>query len=278
VKVFAATLILLSLPFAALAQEEPASMDDVARELANPTNALGKLSTNFDFTLFDGDLPDASDQSSSVLFFQPALPVRLDNGKNFFARPGFPIIFDTPYFGGTEWEGVGVELGDIGYDLGYGGTVGSSGLIMLGGVVGTIPSATDDRIGRNQWSIGPEFLVGKLTGWGALGILFTHQWDFASTEDDAATVNLTSGQYLYTWLLKNGWGIGAGPQWSYNWEAASGEAFTLPLAVGVNKTRPVFGRPWKFAAEAWYYVASPDTFGPQWQFRFNITPVVSLPW
>jgi hypothetical protein len=260
------------------AEESGASMEDVARELANPTNALGKLRTNFDFTVYDGSLPGAGDQSSSVLFFQPALPVPLENGMNFFARPGFPIVFDQPVFNGIGFDGVGTELGDIGYDLGSGGVVGDASVILLGGVVGTIPTATDDRLGRAQWSIGPEFLIGKLSGWGALGILITHQWDFASTDDRAAPVNLTSGQYFYTYLLRGGWAIGAGPQWSYNWEADSDDVFTLPLATGVNRTMPLFGRPWKFAPEAWYFVASPDAFGADWQFRFNVTPVVPLPW
>ena len=88
------------------------------------------------------------------------------------------------------------DLGDIGYDLGYGGKIGDAGLILLGGVVGTIPTATDDRLGRRQWSIGPEFLIGKLSSWGALGVLLTHQWDFASAADDAALAALDTASTM----------------------------------------------------------------------------------
>ena len=129
-----------------------------------------------------------------------------------------------------------------------------------------------------QWSIGPEFMVGMLRDWGALGVLLTHQWDVASTSSSAADINITGGQYFYTYLLDGGWAIGAGPTFSYDWEADSDNSLTLPLGIGINRTVLLGSTPWKFALEGNYYLESPDAFGQDWSLRLSFTPVVPLPW
>jgi hypothetical protein len=60
--------------------------------------------------------------------------------------------------------------------------------------------------------------------------------------------------------------------------AASGQRWTLPVGFGVNKTSIISGRLWKFVLQFWHYVEAPDAFGPDWQIRFTVTPVVSLHW
>lgn len=192
-------------------EEEPASADEVAKELADPTNALGKLAFNLDYVQYEGDLPGADRQTSTVLLFQPALPYPLDNGKRFFARPAIPIVLDQPVFSAGGFSSEGVELGDIGFDFAYGGPLGDSGLVFLAGLVGTLPTATKNSIGKSQWALGPELMIAKLGKAGVLGVLISHQWDVASTSASAIDINTTGGQYFYTYLLEKGWAIGAGP-------------------------------------------------------------------
>ena len=71
-----------------------ASAEELAAELANPNTPMGTLNTNFDYIAFDGDLPEAGDQSALKMTFQPSLPYPLGGGTNFFVRPAIPIIFD----------------------------------------------------------------------------------------------------------------------------------------------------------------------------------------
>ena len=66
--------------------------EEVARELANPSNALGKLTLILDYVHYDGDLPGASSQDSTVLLFQPSLPYPLEHGMVFLARPAIPKV------------------------------------------------------------------------------------------------------------------------------------------------------------------------------------------
>ena len=65
---------------------------------------------------------------------------------------------------------------------------------------------------------------------------------------------------------------------SYNHKAAKGNKLTLPIGGGVNKVKKFGKLPVKISLQYWYYVASPENFGPQHQIRFTITPVVPLPW
>ena len=52
----------------------------------------------------------------------------------------------------------------------------------------------------------------------------------------------------------------------------------MPIGIGVAKTA-IFGKtPWKFALQYWHYLESPDSFGPDYQVRFSVTPVIPLPW
>ena len=56
----------------------------------------------------------------------------------------------------------GGGMGDITFDLAYARTT-KSGIIWAAGIVSTIPTATDDELGNDRWTLGPEFLIGKLS-------------------------------------------------------------------------------------------------------------------
>ena len=251
------------------------SAADIAAELANPNTSLGSLNFNFDYVSYTGDLPGASDQSATRMTFQPVLPYPLGNGVNLFVRPAIPVIFNQDIPTPDGFESQGVDLGDSGFDAAVAKSY-PNGLMILGGVAGTIPTATDDALGNDQWALGPEAAVAVVKKWGVLGLLLSHQWDVAGSND--VDTNVTGGQYFYTFNLRDGWQISSSPTFSYNHEAPSGQRWTFPVGIGVNKTTILGGRPWKFGLQYWHYVKAPDAFGPDWQVRLTITPVVSLPW
>jgi len=104
----------------------------------------------------------------------------------------------------------------------------------------------------------------------------SHQRD-AAGEDDYDT-SITGGQYFYAFNLGGGGQINSSPTFAYNHEARSDDKWTCPLGVGVSRTMIFGGRPWKFGLQYWHYLESPDTFGPDYQLRFSVSPVVKLPW
>ncbi|WP_448212346.1 hypothetical protein [Colwellia sp. MEBiC06753] len=265
-----------SLANAQESSHEKMSADEVAKELANPNTNLGFLAFQMDYVRYQGDLPNADGQSGYKLNFQPSLPYSLGDGTNFFLRPLIPVFSSQPVpVGPGEFEQSDVELGDISLDAAIGKTM-SNGVILVGGVVATLDTATDDALGLGQYLAGPEVLIGKGSSWGFYGLLLTHQWDIGG--DDDFDTSITGGQYFFTYNLKNAWQIQMQPTFSYNHEAESGDRWTFPLGIGVSKTIKVGNMPLKLSVQYWQYVEQADAFGPDYQIRFQIAPVVPLPW
>ena len=252
------------------------SAEEIAAELSNPNSSLGTMSVNFDYIAFDGDLSGASSQDAFRMTFQPSLPYPLSKTTNLFIRPSIPLIIsqDVPNAGGG-FDSKGVDLGDITFDASLARGF-SNGMVLLGGLTGTLPTATNDALGLDQWLLGPEFAIAKIQKWGVIGALVSHQWDIAG--EDSFGTSVTAGQYFYSVNLGDGWQIAGSPTFSYNHKADSDNNFTFPLAIGVSKTTIIGGRPWKFGVQYWHYLESPELFGPDWQIRLNISPVVNLPW
>lgn len=258
-----------------------ATAEEIAAELANPNTVLGTLNTNFDYKTFKGALPNVDDQDSLVISFQPSLPYPLAEGKNFFVRPLIPLIIKQPVpsiTSSTDFEDAEFELGDIGFDAAYGQTftTDNGANVFIAGVAGSIPTATSDQTGTDQWTLGPELGAFVVRKWGVAGIIASHQWDVAG--DDSFDTNITAGQYAYIIGIGGGWQVIGTPTWSYNHEAKSDDALTLPVGIGVAKTMIISGRPWKLSLQYWNYVEAPDSFGPEHLIRFTVGPVVDLPW
>jgi len=245
------------------------SADEIAAELANPNTPVATLTFKNQIRWFEGDLEDADDQSSYTLLFQPSLPFVLPNKDTAFWRPAIPVLVDQPMLnkdgGGFSGE---TGLGDIAFDLAYAPTLENKSILTAYGLVTSLPTATND-LGSGQWTLGPEFLIGKLNPTWVIGALTSHQWVVTGWTN--ANINLTTSQLFYTYLPGGGWNVGTSPIISYDWES---EQWTVPLQLIVGKTVVWNGRPWKLSVEVNYYVEKSDNFGPEWMVGFNIAPVV----
>ncbi len=259
--------------FAQTSNPPAKSADEVARELANPNNSLASLTFKNQYRWYKGDLPGADNQSNYTMLFQPVFPFTLEptssgGNANLFVRPAFPIVFDQPTFdaGKGNFDGV-TALGDIGFDIGYGVTE-KSGLLWAVGMVGTLPTATNDNIAGDQLRLGPEALFAKFEPWGLYGLFPSHQWDVAGDNYNYSTSQL---QAFLKFLPGGGWSVGSAPIMTYDWES---EDWTIPINFAVSKTVTFGSTPVKLEFEVNYYVEQPDVFGPQWMIGFNVTPVV----
>jgi len=117
-------------------------------------------------------------------------------------------------------------MGDWGFDLSYGVTE-KSGLLWLGGINGTLPTASDSDVAGKQWRLGPELVLAKITKVGVFGIFPSHQWDVAGWGDgkdyDYSTTQI---QPLIIFTPGGGWQIATKGIYDYDWE---GEEWTVPL-------------------------------------------------
>ena len=268
-----ASLVLVThslLTLSALAQQpiEKPSNDEIAKQLANPNTPLATMRLKNLYTFYTGDLPGAGSQSNYSMLFQPSFPFPLANGDTFFWRPALPIIFEQPIWDIGREEFVDRSgLGDIAMDIAYGKT-SDSGLITALGAVTTLPTATN-HLGREQWLLGPEFLIGKISPESVIGIFPSHQWNIAG--EDSFDTSLTSIQMFMTLLPGDGWALGTAPIMTYDWQASQ---WQIPLNLTISKTLQLAGKPYKLDLTLDYYVEQADAFGPEWVIGFNVAPVV----
>jgi hypothetical protein len=245
-----------------------ASAAEIAAELSNPNTSVATLTFKNQFRWFEGDLVDASDQTSYTLLFQPGLPFVLDSGAKVLWRPAIPLLVDNPVLNTDTGEFEGESgLGDIAFDLAYAPKTDPS-LMLAYGFITSLPTATND-LGTDKFTLGPELLIGKIAPKYLLGLFPNHQWDVGGSGD--ADINLTTIQAFYTYLIGGGWSVGSAPIMNYDWNT---EQWTVPLQINAGKTVIASGRPWKLSAELNYYVEKPDAIGPEWMLSLNIAPVV----
>lgn len=57
---------------------------------------------------------------------------------------------------------------------------------------------------------------------------------------------MLTAQYFYAIGLGQGWQIAASSVITYDWNADSDEALSLPRGIGLAKTTKIGKRPWKF--------------------------------
>jgi len=245
------------------------SAEEIAQKLANPNAPMASLTFRLQQRWFDGNLPGAKDQSSTTLVFQPSFPFPLDNGDVIFFRPGIPILMGSPS-PNTAGTGFTSEsgIGDIAFDVAYGRTT-KTGTLFAGGMIVSLPTATDDALGTDRFTMGPEFMIGKLTKKWVIGAFPNHQWDVGGSGDK--DISLTTIQLFGTVLPGGGWNYGSSPIITFDHIT---DQWTVPLNVTFGRTVIWSGRPWKLSAEINYYVERADAFGPEWMIGFNVAPVV----
>ena len=295
------------LPVLLVADElEPLSLDEIAKELANPFTALVSIRTDIEHRTYQGDLPKAGDQSNTVFMIRPSLPIPLKNGKNILMRATIPIYMDMPVwkvpFGHPLWvqdfdypdlrlrqssqitadtgefDSIHGHVGDIGFDFAYGGE-SDNGFISMYGFATVFGTSTNVSASRGQNLLGPQLAFGKSTDWGLFGAWVTHLINVSDGDERAGTydTNETNIEVFFSYGLGNGWQIFSEPKITYDWEADSGNELLLPIGAGIAKTTRIGKMPLKLAFELQNFVVSPDRFGTNWLFTFSVTPVFSNP-
>ena len=133
----------------------------------------------------------------------------------------------------------------------------------------------DRRVERDQYLLGPEFAIGKVSDWGTYGVWLKHWVDVAdvSGRDVKWSTNESYLKFFFAYGLGNGWNIIANPEIEYDWEGAGSNKLYLPIGGGISKTTELWRVPVKMDLELYNYIESPDAFGPEWMLTFAITPV-----
>jgi hypothetical protein len=252
-------LLILMLVIARVGHGQEKSDEDLAKATQNPLASMISLpfqnNTNF------GVGPD--DDIQNVLNIQPVWPFSLGEDWNFVTRTIIPVISQP---GNVPEESRTNGLGDVSF-TGWASPKNSGKWIW--GVGGTLilPTATDDVLGNDKWSVGPSVVVVTMPGKWVIGSLISNVWSVGGSGDQ--DVNLFTWQYFINYNMDNGWFLTSAPIITANWEADSNNTWTVPFGGGVGKIFRIGKQPLKALVSAYYNVEKPAS-GADWQLRLQL--------
>ena len=280
--------------------EKKIDLEELSKKMDNPLGSLWILWIQNDTITIKG-FPLKDTQVINNTLLQPILPVQLTKDWIWMNRPVLSFMsVPTPNFPNTgqgEFPGL-FPGGGSGFsafqnqvstdrkfefgDMIYLGMLAPSELTDVGrgkllwglGPTFIFPTATNDNLGSEKWSIGPAGLLMYMDPAFKAGFL-AQQWFSYAGKDDRPDVSKANIQPIFYYSLPHLWQIGTSPNILVNWEGSSGNRWTVPVGGGVNKTTLLFDKlPVRFEFNAYYAALRPDNIGQRWDFRFMVIPVI----
>jgi hypothetical protein len=231
----------------------------LAKKTQNPVADLISVPFQNNFNLRAGA---DHDQTIYILNVQPVIPLRLTEDWNLITRTIAPIINQPSLFPGDE---SAFGLGDLNPTFFL--SPAKPGKFIWGvGPTFTLPTATDSRLGSGKWSMGPAAVGLVMDGPWVAGALVNQQWSFAGWRDQDVSQLLI--QPFVNYNLPDAWYLVSAPILTANWEASSGNKWTVPLGGGVGKLFKLDKLPINTQLQAFYNVERP-LFAADWQLRFQ---------
>jgi hypothetical protein len=231
---------------------------ELAQKSQNPVGDLISVpfENNTDFGV------GQEDAIVNTLNLKPVYPTHL--GSVFLInRAILPITYQEERVTG---DGSAFGLGDLTYQAFF--TPAAPGKVIWGlGPAFVFPTHTNSRLGTDKWSIGPAFVIlAKPRPW-LFGALVQHFWSFAGPGDESS-VNLFSFQYFINYNFESGWYLTSNPTMTANWQADSGDRWTIPVGGGIGRLVRFGNRPVDFKAQAFWNADKPDG-GADWTLQLQ---------
>jgi len=232
------------------------SAEDLSRQAANPLADLMSFPFQNNLNINYGEF----DRNLNILNIQPVLPFA--DGK-IITRTIIPVLWIPDYAQESGMYSSG--LGDISLTAFY--APSDAGITWGVGPVLEIPTGGEKR-GTQKWGLGPSAVVLVQPGEWTLGALLNNVWSVAG-ESSRPDVNKLLLNLFIVYQLGEGWYVNSTPIITADWQAASGQQWTVPLGAGFGKLTFVGGKlPLNLQTQLYYNIVSPD-FGPDWQWRIQ---------
>ena len=252
--------VLLLISSAVVAQDEKAQPEKVdatalAKQTQNPVADLVSVPFQFNFNS-GGGLGDGTLYNLNI---QPVIPITLNKDWKLIARAIVPYISSPAPGGGPEGG-----FGDI--QLQSYLTPAAGGKIIWGlGPLFSFPAATNPLVRTGSWAVGPAAVLLVMPGHWVIGGLVNQLWTYADNGGQPE-VNQFVFQPFINYNFGVGWALSTAPLITANWDAASGDEWTVPLGVGITKTTVFNRRPMNIGLQYYHNVVHPDG-GPSDQVR-----------
>jgi hypothetical protein len=260
-------VVILAAAGSAKAQETaPAAgggAEALARAAQNPIAAMNSVplqnSTNFNY--------GSSGNTQNILNIQPVVPLTLNADWNLITRTIIPVIAQP---GLSSGEGTTFGLGAMQLSAFLSPSQAQGGIIWGAGAVVQAPTISDQALGSNIWGAGPTAVALTMQGAWVAGALVNNIWSFGGGPGNRYNTMTLQPFVNYNFPQSPGTYLSFSPLITANWEARSGQQWTVPLGLSLGQIFRVGSQPLNAQVGAYYNVVSPD-IGPEWQVRAQLT-------
>ena len=240
------------------------SEEELAKLAQNPVGNLISVPFQNNTNLNVGP----QDGTQNILNIQPVIPIDLSPDWNIITRTIIPVISQPAFTPeGSRISGIGAT--QISAFLSPASP--SGGLIWGIGTIAQIPTATNDVLGSSRWGLGPTFVMlhlGQGDPW-VYGVLINNLYSIGHGGGDSASYNTMLVQPFLNYNFKGGTYLTSSPIATANFNASSGNVWTIPMGGGVGHIFH-FGRlPVNTQISGYYNVARPE-FAGNWQIRAQV--------
>lgn len=249
--------IVLGLAFGALPAAAEESESDLARRTQNPIANLISVPFQTNTTYRVGP----REKVQNVLNIQPVAPFTLSERWNLITRTIVPIVSQPSFVRGqARQDGIG-NISASGFFSPVAPAFG--GLIWGAGPVVSLPTASDERLGADQWAAGLTAVGLVSRGSIVAGALVNNVFSLEGRTSSAFLL-----QPFLSYNFTHGWYVTTSPIVTADW-SRSDDAWLVPVGGGFGKVHR-FGRlPLNLSAQVFYNAEKPEAAG-DWSTRFQV--------
>lgn len=240
-------------------------IERLAKASQNPVAAM--ISVPFQLNTSFGTLTPY-DRTQNVLNIQPVIPLSISKEWNLITRTIIPVVSQPDYAPSGSTNGIG----DINASI-FLSPVHPGKVIWGVGVALAFPTGSPVALSAGKFTAGPSVVVLTMPGPWVIGIIANNTWSYAGQQDKPAVDFLYSQIFLNYNFGKTGWYLTSAPVITANWEASSGNVWTVPLGGGGGKIIRVGKLPVNLGLQAYGYAAKPAS-GPSWTLRSVVTAML----
>ena len=151
-------------------------------------------------------------------------------------------------------------------------TPASSGKFIWGvGAMLSLPTATDESLGSDKWSIGPAVRLTYRTERWNFGMIAGQRWSIAGSGNREDVSQLLVRGVIRR-QLPNDWYFVSAPLIVANWGSPD-QDWQVPVGGGLGRKFTLRKHPWAWSVQGYYNVIKPDT-APDWVIRFAVIAAI----
>ena len=242
-----------------MAPDGEASAAELAKAAQNPIASLISVPIQVNMDPNWGPL----EKTNTVTNIQPVLPFSLNDDWNLVTRTILPVVSQPGLAPGMERKN---GISDMLFTAFFVPNKASKVTWGIGPAI-NIPTASNSRLGFDEWGTGVSFVALTMPGRWVIGGLVSNVWSVGA--DEESEFSLFTLQPFINYNLPKGWYLTFSPVITANWDVESDQRWTVPIGGGIGRVFRIGSQAMNAQAQYYHHAKSPDITG-DWSIRLQL--------